>query len=147
MTHPKPVKAPKVKVRVRKRKKGKRANLAREADRLFSLWIRARDGQRCRLCGSAERIQCAHLFSRRYRGARWNEANAWALCSKCHMRYTHRPLEWDDLLRSTLGEGAYWSLRRSAAVIHEQDLQIDIERLRLLLSGRSDVSQERRAIA
>ena len=91
------------KKRVSKRPKAPRKRLKAECDRLFSRFIRLRDGV-CRLCNSTAYLQCAHLFSRRYYGTRWSPVNAWALCRACHVRYTYRPLEWDEVLRETLGE-------------------------------------------
>jgi hypothetical protein len=67
----------------------------RTCDKLFSELIRTRDDWMCRACGSVRLIQCGHLVSRRYRATRWAEDNAVALCSRCHMRWTHDPLGWE----------------------------------------------------
>lgn len=64
-----------------------------KADRAFSKYIRARDGK-CLSCGSSEFLQCAHLITRSYKSIRVNELNAVALCRSCHVKYTHKPLEW-----------------------------------------------------
>lgn len=67
----------------------------KDADKLFSLYIRDRDGNACRACGSIKAPQCAHIVSRRYRATRWSPDNAVCLCQACHMKYTFRPLEWE----------------------------------------------------
>ena len=85
-----------------------------EADRRFSLWIRRRDGGRCMACGSTERLQCAHIVSRRYRATRWDNDNAVALCSRCHTNYTHHPLEWHEWVDRTFGDAHYGLLRAQA---------------------------------
>jgi 5-methylcytosine-specific restriction endonuclease McrA len=90
---PKPLKRVKAKKRIRA--KSKRKMKLHDADKLFSQYIRTRDGWQCRICGGIESIQCGHLVSRRYRALRWNPDNAIAICAKDHVFYTHRPLEWD----------------------------------------------------
>jgi 5-methylcytosine-specific restriction endonuclease McrA len=67
----------------------------RKADASFSRYIRIRDG-RCLSCGAADNLQCAHLISRSYKSIRTDENNAVALCRSCHVKYTHRPLEWRE---------------------------------------------------
>jgi hypothetical protein len=66
----------------------------KQADALFSKLIRHRD-QRCRRCGTFERLQCAHLITRSYKSIRIDPDNAIALCQGCHVFFTHRPIEWD----------------------------------------------------
>lgn len=119
---------------VSRRPKASRKKLKAECDRLFSRFIRLRDGV-CRLEGDAVRcagvLQCAHLFSRRYFGTRWDTFNAWALCAAHHVYYTHRPLEWDELLRREVVE--YEALRQMA--LHESmpDLEETRDNLRELV--------------
>lgn len=81
-------------------------------DRLFSILVRV-DGQ-CVHCGATSGLQCAHGFSRRYRSVRWDSRNAFCLCQRCHMFFTHRPLEWDEWLRNRWGEPLYYELRTIA---------------------------------
>ena len=77
-----------------KRRKS-RLGMKRECDRLFAVAVKARDGWACRACGSHMMPQCAHVVSRRYAATRWSMDNAVCLCSSCHVKYTHRPLEWE----------------------------------------------------
>lgn len=94
-------------------KKPSRKTLKNKADRLFSLFIRARDGA-CVCCGSTENLQCAHGFSRRYLKTRWDERNAWALCNRHHLYFTHHPIEWDVWMEQRLGPTEYRLLRLDA---------------------------------
>lgn len=85
-------------------------------DRIFSLYIRERDGWRCRRCKTPYRpptssLQCAHIFGRRSRGTRWLPANAIALCAGCHIHFTGQPLQFYDWLKSEIGESALDKLR------------------------------------
>ena len=73
-----------------------------EADRLFSLYIRARD-RRCQACPETTNLQCAHLISRRYHAVRWDPGNAVALCVADHKRFTEDPLAWDEWCEKRLG--------------------------------------------
>lgn len=92
---PKPPKRPRKPRRPIRRKSKRKAKL-HDADKLFSEYIRGRDGWACRRCGSPYSPQCAHILSRRYRSVRWSPENAVCLCQKCHMKFTHDPLAWED---------------------------------------------------
>lgn len=50
---------------------------------LMSRYIRLKDG-RCVRCGSTERNQVHHVFSRRYKVVKFDEDNLITLCHKCH---------------------------------------------------------------
>lgn len=91
----------------------KRRNYQAQADRWFSKYIRARD-ERCQNCGSADYLQCAHLISRRYKSIRTSSSNAVALCRGCHVKFTHRPLEWEEWIIERFGEDYYRELKRQA---------------------------------
>lgn len=101
----------------------------KEADRLFSKMIRARDG-RCRMCRSEYNLDCAHIFSRGYFAVRWEPENAVALCSGHHKEYTHKPLEWEDWVREWMGNEAYDALRLRARRGGMPDLGLVITELR-----------------
>ena len=64
-------------------------------DVAFSKYVRSRDGE-CLNCGSVDYLQAAHIHSRSYHAIRVNETNCVALCRSCHLRFTHRPLEWHE---------------------------------------------------
>lgn len=58
--------------------------LKKEADRVFSLWIRARDG-RCVTCGSTANLQNGHYVSRSWSALRFDEVNCNAQCVGCNV--------------------------------------------------------------
>lgn len=99
--------------RTSKRRKSRMA-LRNKADRLFSLAIRERDGWACRCCGSHLSPQCAHIVSRRYSATRWSLDNAVCLCQRCHMRFTHDVLAWEDWVIERIGARRYRQLKLRA---------------------------------
>jgi hypothetical protein len=120
-----------------KKRRPKRGVRERDLDSMFSRIIRSRGS--CELCGSIDRIQCAHLVSRAYRAVRWDEDNAWCLCASCHTRYTHRPVEWALLLEERLGLEQVQALRRRALEYGKPDYRKIAERLRSRLEASQAV--------
>jgi len=100
-----------------KKKKPSKTYYKRKADRIFSLWIRNRDGvcqanaQRKETCESPDYLQCAHIVSRDYSATRLDPGNAMALCRSCHMYFTQRPLEWEEFVIGYMGEDDYYRLK------------------------------------
>lgn len=102
-----------------KRKPPTRTALKKKADTKFSLFIRARD-KKCKRCGRRPpevRLQCAHVWSRRYLNTRWDGRNAYALCFGCHKYLTDRPIEHEDWAVSLMGADLYQELRMKAISI------------------------------
>jgi hypothetical protein len=94
----------------------------RDVDALFSRYIRGRDGA-CVRCGKLDRLQAAHVISRRYHGTRYDEGNCHALCIYCHMWETHHPLEGQEFWKSFLGPDVFEALR-ARAMIHRGKLDL-----------------------
>jgi hypothetical protein len=80
-----------------------------KATKLHAEVVRARG--RCESCGSADRLQCAHIVTRRRNATRVDPSNAFCLCQGCHLRFTHDPLEWVDFVCSKIGRDAYDDLQ------------------------------------
>lgn len=116
--------------KAKKRKKTPRRNYSAQCDVLFSKLVRAPG--RCVICGSSDRVQCAHGFSRRYRAVRWDRRNAWALCQAHHLFYTHRPLEWDTWLHEQWGDELYAEMRALALAGERLDLKALVAELKVL---------------
>jgi 5-methylcytosine-specific restriction endonuclease McrA len=132
---PKPIKRARKAKRPLRRKAKRKAKL-HDADRLFSQYIRTRDGWTCQRCGSPFRIQCAHLIGRAYRAIRFAAPNATALCQGCHVYMTHRPLEWMDWVEERW-PGRWAMLKTQALAAHEHpDYDAVCESLRLALGVR-----------
>ena len=109
-----------------------------------------RDGvhrAKCHRCGRGfpeASLQCAHGFSRRYRGTRWTEEANFCLCNKCHIFFTWRPIEWDDYMKNAWGEERYSEFRRQAQAITKADKEALYEKLKLRLQEIRDESSLRR---
>ena len=67
-------------------RKPDRKKLIKELDRVFSIYIRKRDGQ-CVQCLSKQNLTCGHLFSRVAHSTRWDENNCFGQCRNCN--YSH----------------------------------------------------------
>ena len=46
----------------------------------------------CECCGSRDRLQCGHLFSRIAYSTRWDKRNLYVQCSGCNMKHEYDPL-------------------------------------------------------
>ena len=56
----------------------------KEADRVFSLWIRARE-KACVTCGNKNNLQAGHFESRSFNQLRYSEINVHTQCVGCNM--------------------------------------------------------------
>ncbi len=56
----------------------------KKADTRWSLKVRARDGNRCVMCGATENAQAHHLIDRSAKLLRHKLKNGLTLCPKCH---------------------------------------------------------------
>jgi 5-methylcytosine-specific restriction endonuclease McrA len=106
----------------------KRQDWMKRADKLFSQYIRNRDG-RCRNCGSFERLQCAHIITRSYKSIRVDPENAVALCASCHVLFTHRPLEWREWVEVEFPD-RWDALTRKALAYERVDWKAAVAELR-----------------
>lgn len=68
--------------------------LLKQADTVFSKWIRNRDGWVCICCGSTERIQCGHFVPRGRKSVRFSEVNCNAQCADCNWAHNYNPARY-----------------------------------------------------
>jgi hypothetical protein len=70
----------------------------------------------CENCGEEgyAKLQAAHVLSRRYAATRTDEANAFCLCARCHMRFTEHADEWMGFIDATIGRAEYNRLKGKA---------------------------------
>jgi hypothetical protein len=89
-------------------------------DDLFSQLVRERAGWTCECCGkyypegNRMGLHCSHIFSRRYKGTRWEPSNAVAHCFGCHQRLGGNPIEFAEWATSHLGGHVVEMLREKA---------------------------------
>ena len=101
-----------------------------EADRLFSIYIRARADWTCERCGrifygSRRFLDCSHFFSRSNRSTRFDPRNAASLCRSCHQLFTMDAGKHLAFFSQRLGAEKLAALRRDAMTprkINEADI-------------------------
>ena len=60
------------------------SKLKKQLDKVFSLWIRKRDNNKCFTCMGVA-TQAGHYFSRSYNNLRFDEVNVNAQCVSCNV--------------------------------------------------------------
>lgn len=106
----------------------KRQAWMKKSDVLFSKLVRDRDGA-CVNCMSTTNLQCAHLISRSYKAIRTNFDNAVTLCRGCHVKFTHRPLEWREWVEACF-PGRWDALKAEALAYPKVDWKHRYETLK-----------------
>jgi DNA-directed RNA polymerase subunit RPC12/RpoP len=92
-----------------------RTALVRSLDRLFSQYIRQRDGGKCVTCGRATpSIQCGHVIHRGPQATRWDERNAGAQCPRCNEQHEVDPHALRAWCIDRFGEAAYVGMMQAA---------------------------------
>jgi len=117
--------------RMKAHSNSERAKLIRELDRVFSLFIRERDGQRCVQCQSSEELTCGHIYSRRNHSTRWDEENCHAQCWNHNASHSINPHPYVNWFVEKFG---YEALEK----LHQRFLSIvrfSNEDLREMISG------------
>lgn len=86
----------------------------RKSDKIFSLYIRTRDGFKCQvpICGRTAamgyQMQASHWFGRAVEPCRFDENNVITLCAGCHRRLHGKGnAEYDELMEQRLGKKRY----------------------------------------
>lgn len=92
--------------------------LVADLDKVFSLFIRARDMNEegvssCVTCGKLMTLktsQCGHFISRRHYATRWEEKNCAAQCVGCNMYQQGKQYEFGLAIDERYGVGTSWKL-------------------------------------
>lgn len=92
-------------------------------------------------------LQWAHIIPRGYHSTRWDEDNAFCLCSSCHMYYTYHPIEWEEFVIRKIGKIKYQELKfRAKQLPPKWDLSELLEQKRAryyeLLGNQEEVPDE-----
>lgn len=121
-------------------------NLKKEADRVFSIFIRLRDRDTlgetvCYTCGhkgDMKKMQNGHFVPRQYLPTRYNEINCHAQCYACNMLYNGQPSAYAERLRKEFGDWVVSyleKLRRQVVVNFPYQLVIDYYKQKLTSLG------------
>ena len=106
----------------RKAKPFNPAKAKRKLDRMWSEYVRRRDGK-CMFCGKTGRLEANHILSRAHMATRWNIANGIALCFRCHhIGFHHDPVSGAEKVREIIGENLYRELYALAHTVKPFDL-------------------------
>lgn len=99
-----------------------------KADKLFSRYIRLRDGKcvRCRRLGEGQEgivgLQCSHYFGRGRESTRFDELNADSLCFGCHRYWGSDDKEgYRNFKIKQLGKKGFDDLAFRAEVYQKKD--------------------------
>lgn len=112
------------------------------ADRLFSEYIRRRDGK-CVRCGRTGRpnanghpilgLQASHYHGRRKEATRFDPENVDAVCSGCHQYWGENREKYTAWKREQLGENGFFLLEIRSKSYHKKDRAMEVIRARELL--------------
>ena len=113
----------------KKRKVKTQAQLKKELDKVFSIYIRTKfsdeDGNNtCYTCGkpgTIKTMQCGHFVSRQYLATRWHENNCRIQCAGCNIWGNGKPLDFEEHLKKELGEEYVEEMKLS----RHQSLKLD----------------------
>ena len=95
-------------------RKKSQAQLKKDLDKIFSVWIRLKHPRKCYTCGKVETtLQCGHFVSRTYLATRWNENNCRPQCVGCNIWGNGKPLDFEENLKRELGETVVENLKQS----------------------------------
>lgn len=102
-----------------------------KALKLHSLLVRSRGV--CQRCGEADysKLQCAHIRRRTYSATATDEANAWALCFKCHFAVDTDASEFMALVERTIGLPEFERLKQKSLDGVGKKVDWSLERARL----------------
>lgn len=110
-----------------------------KADRMFSLYIRTRDGWKCKRCGNqytppTSALHCSHFKGRGKENTRFDERNADALCYGCHRYFTAQPDEHYKWQLETKGQKVVDDIIRCANTYKKKDRETDYLKFKTKLS-------------
>ena len=99
----------------------------RQADRLFSKYLRDLRHNTCEVCGRSGtyKMEASHYFGRGHENTRFDEQNVRCLCFLCHQRMggymRSEQGEYDLFMKKILGERDYKKLKIRAFTYHKKD--------------------------
>ena len=126
---PKPEKPATVKNEPKKRKEKTQAQLKKDLDAIFSIYIRQKyaddmENVECYTCFKMlpiKKIQNGHFVSRQYLATRWHENNCRPQCWGCNGFGGGKPLDFEERLKKELGSDYVEEMKAS----RHQSLKLD----------------------
>ena len=115
------------KIKLLHKKRFSRSNLTKEADRVYSLYIRSRDiSKPCITCWAhwQENFQCWHFLSRRHLSTRWEEKNWHWQCPKCNLWGAWEQFLHSKAIDSLYGKGTADRLQELSQILTTTDQEI-----------------------
>lgn len=94
------------------------SSLKRKADKVFSIFIRKRDGV-CFTCGSRRNLQCGHFISRSHNATRYDELNCWTQCVGCNVFKNGNMAEFSYRLLKKIGQEKFTALIKKGRQIKQ----------------------------
>lgn len=92
--------------------------LKKQADTVFSLWIRNRD-KKCFTCGSTKNLQCGHFVSRDHNSLRYSELNCNTQCLVCNcFKHGNMP-EYAERLMKLYGPYIIRNLNKEKRIVKQ----------------------------
>lgn len=108
----------------------------READRLYSLWLRKERKYTCEKCfrsfPEGKGLSVSHFWGRRHESVRFDPDNTDCLCFSCHQNFEENPGDYVAWKFKRMGEKAYKLLDFHAHQIGKKDDAKVIQWLRSL---------------
>ena len=86
------------------KKEKTQAQLKKELDRVFSIYIRQHYDKECYTCGKVGTLQNGHFVPRQYLATRWDENNCRPQCVGCNIFGNGKPLDFEERLKKDLGD-------------------------------------------
>lgn len=103
---PKPTRIKKAPKPLKKVSKTDRAKLVKKLDDIVSLIIRLRN-KHCVVCGTGEKLNNGHVFSREAYSTRWDisyDGNCHTQCNGCNLRHEYDPYPYNNWYIETFGK-------------------------------------------
>ncbi len=98
------------------------AQLKKELDKVFSIYIRAKYPPRCFTCGkSGVTLQCGHFIPRHYLITRFDERNCRPQCVGCNLFGNGKVFDFEEHLVRDLGRAEVEKLKASRHQIFKVD--------------------------
>ena len=93
----------------------------RQADKLFSEYMRKKIGG-CEVClRDSSTLQVSHFYGRRHENTRFSEENVDILCFSCHQNFHENPAVYTDWKKAKLGDKRFKLLTLAANQHRKKD--------------------------